>query len=238
MVLWNHHCTRRYLNATFKTAVKPHSSYYPVYSLVTLAQLRSSARNQPRQLSSAVTIYTRPCRRGEKFDLDSPTRSTCSMCEDSYSLVENIDNSIVQCNACPSGADKCFGSTILLKRGSWRWNENAMTIFTCPYPRGYIGGNSTGEKLCASGYSGEMIAVYMYTNLHCLIEWLDLYRGYIDWLTYHFFIPFGFVDARSILWNMHIGLLFINIFQRLLDVPRIIGLITRCRCLNTASSSG
>jgi hypothetical protein len=99
-------------------------------------------------------VSFRTCRRGEIYDLDSTTRSTCSVCQNGYSFADNTDNQITSCEPCPPAAESCQGDTINLYPGTWRWNDMATTVFHCPLESSCTGGNRTGASACAAGFYG------------------------------------------------------------------------------------
>ena len=78
------------------------------------------------------------CIVGGNFDFLT-TKSTCSLCQNSYSFSKNDDNLIISCKKCPSLAAKCFGENIILLPGTWRWGHFATTIFKCPLKSGCLG---------------------------------------------------------------------------------------------------
>jgi hypothetical protein len=129
------------LNATFSVDINAFPGQYPLqYGLPTAAQL---AAQQSLTIKTPITF--RHCVAGEIYDLHSVTRSTCTLCLNSYSLLENYDNSVHACQPCPAGAQSCQGNSISLYPGTWRWAADSVTIFKCPSQTGCPGGNSTGQ---------------------------------------------------------------------------------------------
>ena len=106
-------------------------------------------------VQSDVKFQFRECHRGEIYvSDDSLGISICQLCNGGYSLLENRDNTIRNCNPCPKGASACYGTSIILKVDAFRWNEDAATVFSCPLANACKGGNGTGDSLCNKGYTG------------------------------------------------------------------------------------
>ena len=102
----------------------------------------------------------RKCKRGEKFDLQSVSQNTCSLCENSYSFFEFEGDTIsTTCLPCPSDAIKCIGDQIIIPRGYWRRNLTSLAIFNCPLAQACNGRSSTGVASCGVGYTGPLCSV-------------------------------------------------------------------------------
>ena len=96
--------------------------------------------------------------RGEKFDLDSNAKTTCSVCQNSFSFRDNADNVVTRCQTCPATATSCMGDSIILPQGYWRWSPDAASVIPCVL-NGCPGGNSTGPFNCKPGYYGPICQV-------------------------------------------------------------------------------
>lgn len=103
-----------------------------------------------------VNVTFRQCTYGEYYSAGS-----CIMCpQGSYSLEENLDLSVRECEACPDAAEECVGDDMKLKRGHWRISAGASSISACILPEaGCLGGWETGDASCAAGYEGPLCAV-------------------------------------------------------------------------------
>ena len=124
----------------------------------TVGSSQTAGKNQIVQ--SDVKFQFRECHRGEIFTSDdSAGISACQLCSGGYSFMDNRDNTVFKCNPCPKGAFACFGSSIILEQDTFRWNEEASTVFSCPLANACKGGNVTGENLCHEGYTGARCGV-------------------------------------------------------------------------------
>jgi len=158
-------------------AVDSSGTSFPVYGINsqgdTLIEMFEESQSQFRLLESTIPIHFRNCHRGEKYDFYSALRSTCSYCENSYSLAENADDTVIACTPCPIEAESCYGATINLYPGNFRWSVNANTIYSCPLPRGCRGGNTTGAQSCNDGYYGAQCSScstgYYLSSGQCLV---------------------------------------------------------------------
>ena len=103
-----------------------------------------------------VSVGFRGCHRGEIY-----AGGLCQPCANgSYSLKENSDNSILQCQTCPPEAKSCYGATLILDKGYWRSGRYAEHIFSCPAgENSCLGGSGAADELCADGYGGPLCAV-------------------------------------------------------------------------------
>jgi hypothetical protein len=114
----------------------------------------------------------RHCNVGEKWDSDTPTRHSCTVCYDSYSLLPNLDNIITSCNPCPKGALKCYSNQIILKPNTWRLSDDVVDIFDCPRFGACRGGNYSGNAACAIGYEGVLCGTcslgYSFNGVACI----------------------------------------------------------------------
>jgi membrane protein DedA with SNARE-associated domain len=138
------------LNLTFRTVAKSFSSHFPNYISTSIDATTAVT------LSTRVPVSFRKCVKGEIFDRDSPTHCSCVRCSDSYSFLDNSDNSVTQCQSCPSAAAYCTGDQIALNSGTWRWQAEATTVFSCPYSGACLGGTATGDATCALGNYGPL----------------------------------------------------------------------------------
>ena len=153
------HCTPGgKMNATLVATIGPSSIAFPDYSSSYVSA--STQEFLPREVYNTAPLHIefRRCIQGEYFDI-LDTRSNCIECTDSYSFLDNSDNSVTSCKDCPALSQTCYGDTIILEPGTWRWSEHATTIFECPYPAGCLGGNATGQASCALGYQGALCGV-------------------------------------------------------------------------------
>lgn len=129
---------------------------FDVTKLVVNGKLVAST-NVP--IISTMTINFRNCVRGEIFDITSPTKSTCSVCKNGYSVRENLLNNIISCEICPQNAWYCYSNMIVLKDGFWRWGVNSTSIFQCALVGACKGGNRTGDQSCATGFFGPLCGI-------------------------------------------------------------------------------
>ena len=107
-------------------------------------------------INIVVNVTFRQCTYGEYYNAGA-----CIMCpEGSYSLEENLDLSVRECESCPEAAEECVGDDMKLKKGHWRISGSASSISTCILPKaGCLGGWETGDASCAEGYEGPLCAV-------------------------------------------------------------------------------
>lgn len=150
-----------HMNITFSTRVKSLSVNFPMYSSScnTMSSSCFSNTKSTIMLSTNIPVTFRNCRRGEIFDFNTPSKSTCSLCTNGYSLASNEDNTVITCQECPLLAEVCMGSTIILHEGTFRWGSLANTIYSCMLSGGCKGGNETGASSCNDGYEGAMCSV-------------------------------------------------------------------------------
>ena len=139
-------------NATYTVYMTRLPEMFPFYDAI--------QRKAPVRLMTAdATLSFRNCRVGEKYDFFTVDKDTCSVCVNSFSMLDNQDLKILSCTPCPAGSLTCYSNQIILKRGTWRWNTYATTIFSCPFLAGCTGGNSTGSASCNKGYLGPVCGI-------------------------------------------------------------------------------
>lgn len=121
---------------------------------VSIDILSASVVVSPAAVTLNVTF--RRCTYGEYYNAGD-----CIMCPaGSYSLKENADSSVKECETCPEYAEECIGDDMKLKKGHWRISAAASTISACILPReGCQGGWETGDASCSEGYEGPLCAV-------------------------------------------------------------------------------
>ncbi|KAL4487247.1 hypothetical protein ABPG72_017966 [Tetrahymena utriculariae] len=113
-----------------------------------------------QNLNIKVKINFRKCLVGEIYvqqTIDSPTY--CMVCpKDKYSLIEqNPNNTDQACKLCPDTAYSCSGSTLILKNGYWRENNETDTIVYCKSNnKNCQGQESNNINYCAPGYVGPL----------------------------------------------------------------------------------
>ena len=107
-------------------------------------------------ITVTVNLTFRQCTVGEYYNAGD-----CLMCPaGSYSVKDNKDLTVTECEECPDNAEQCFGADMDLKEGYWRISAGASTILTCILPAaGCLGGWETGDASCATGYEGPLCAV-------------------------------------------------------------------------------
>ena len=95
----------------------------------------------------------RDCVAGERIK-----DGACVECErGTYQLTYNKDT---MCHNCNEFADLCYGNQIYVKSGYWRRLPLSTAIIPCPDKgEGCVGGNSTGDGLCAKGYQGPLCSM-------------------------------------------------------------------------------
>ncbi|KAL4468018.1 hypothetical protein ABPG73_002311 [Tetrahymena malaccensis] len=89
--------------------------------------------------------------------IQSPTY--CMVCpQDKYSLIEQNPNVADQvCKLCPDTASSCSGSTIILKNGYWRENNQTDDIVYCKMNDNNCKGQDPDNiNYCAPGYIGPL----------------------------------------------------------------------------------
>jgi hypothetical protein len=93
----------------------------------------------------------RNCLPGERI-----VNNNCVNCSEGTYLL-SYDAAITSCIACPVGAASCYGNVITLESGYWRRLPTSHAIIKCPYgDDACIGGTSTGDSLCGTGYTGVL----------------------------------------------------------------------------------
>jgi hypothetical protein len=118
-------------------------------------------------LQDTLTLSFQSCTKGQYYD-----NNICINCPiGSYSLSDNSDLRISQCQSCPSNSETCYGSYINVKSGYWRISNISTTILPCVY--GDIacqGGWNSGDASCNIGYEGPLCAVcsdgYYYSSMY------------------------------------------------------------------------
>jgi hypothetical protein len=109
---------------------------------------------QPYYISNTTFLTFRSCIAGEYH-----TGSLCEICAlSTFSLMPNSE----QCTSCANtvGVQKCISNSILLEAGFWRRFPTNKAVLTCSLTTmSCVGGNATGQGLCAIGYEGELCAV-------------------------------------------------------------------------------
>jgi hypothetical protein len=58
-----------------------------------------------------------------------------------------------------TGVGSCYKNQLVLNSGYWRRYADNEAVLSCPLQDACVGGNMTGEALCAAGYSGQLCAV-------------------------------------------------------------------------------
>ncbi|EWS71460.1 WD domain, G-beta repeat protein (macronuclear) [Tetrahymena thermophila SB210] len=113
-----------------------------------------------QNINIKVKVNFRKCLVGEIYitqTIDSPTY--CMPCpQDKYSLIEQSPTTSDQtCKLCPDTAYKCQGSTIILKNGYWRENNQTDNIVYCKRnEKNCQGQESNNINYCAPGYVGPL----------------------------------------------------------------------------------
>jgi hypothetical protein len=153
-----------YINISFGAVLSSVSSSFPDYKLKYEANIYSESNKKIEKASkirvvSDAQLYFRKCVRGEVIAVLSDMRRICSLCQDSYSVDEDIEYDDTSCESCPVGAGRCEGAEIYMKEGTWRWNAEARTIYPCPMEHSCKGGNETGNGLCNPGYHDAFCSV-------------------------------------------------------------------------------
>jgi len=143
-----------HMNITFATQVNSFSATFPLYD----STVRTISPKFTKSLQTDIKLTFRTCRRGEIFDFFS-TASMCTLCVNGFSVADSSDNTVITCLPCPAAAQSCSGSNIYLYPGTWRWTSDSMTILSCPFAAGCLGGNSSGAITCDQGYSGPACGI-------------------------------------------------------------------------------
>ena len=111
---------------------------------------------------TAFTYGFRACIRGEYYQ-----ERICNPCEEgTYSFTDpgglalsEITKTLV-CQPCPPEALSCYQDTMTLKPGYWRSDNDSTNILECPWDaESCLGGQSSGDASCGSGYHGPLCAV-------------------------------------------------------------------------------
>lgn len=140
-------------------ALKPYCA--PRHTLTVMASAFLDA--QSISLTTDFRISFRDCERGEYYG-----DSICSQCEmGSFSMKDPSEVSELSqlkqsavCQRCSPDAEWCHGDQIYLKKGFWRRSESNVRVLPCLLSEdSCVGGNATGEQLCAVGYEQSLCAV-------------------------------------------------------------------------------
>ncbi len=101
----------------------------------------------------SVIIHFAECGSGEYY-----SSSKCIQCSNgTYSLEDNSDLHLTQCNTCPNHAQQCYGDVIVVSKGYWRISESAWTLLKCPMGmKSCKGGSAAGSLSCEEGYEGML----------------------------------------------------------------------------------
>ena len=109
-------------------------------------------------LTNYTFITFRACREGEY-----ERNGQCVTCPSgSYSLSSSTDVTGDSCQDCSktAGVDDCYGNQLILFPGYWRRYPTSTAVMSCPYgSMSCLGGNMTGQALCAVGYTGPLCSV-------------------------------------------------------------------------------
>ncbi len=101
---------------------------------------------------SSVFVF-RQCKDGEVIK-----SSGCELCPNgSYSL--NFVDDTTVCEDCPDDTETCYGDVLFVKEGYWRRMPDTSYIFECSNSHACLGGSTTGDESCATGYMGPMCGV-------------------------------------------------------------------------------
>ncbi len=125
-----------------------------------------------------LKINFRNCRIGEKYDILSLTKSTCSKCVDSFSMYNFAVSpaekpfEMPTCQPCPPQARLCKSFEILIPKGSWRFGNLTSAVFPCDNPYACKGGFHVGADSCSHPYQGPLCGVcqegYFVNNFECI----------------------------------------------------------------------
>ena len=104
----------------------------------------------------------RASRRGEYYE-----DRICNPCgEGTFSFTDPAGLALSEitktevCQACPPEAVSCYEDTITLKPGYWRSGNDSTNILECPWDaESCLGGQSSGDASCGSGYHGPLCAI-------------------------------------------------------------------------------
>lgn len=147
-----------YINVTLTAEVGVASTRFPAYTiplrLAALVPTVPRRTSRSRIVSDYLTMRFRKCSRGEIYGINDIGAAACIICTNAISLQDNSDNSVTACHPCPSLAQSCTGEQMILTPNTWRWDAQAITVYRCPLTNACQGGNSTGENLCTTGFSG------------------------------------------------------------------------------------
>ena len=100
-------------------------------------------------MQSKIYFYYRNCLLGEIKNSDIGRCVPCT--PGRYSLLLND----TECRKCPSGADDCAGSSILLTAGYWRRNKTTDKIYKCNDT------DANDQSRCKGGYHSQCESGYM-----------------------------------------------------------------------------
>ncbi len=132
----------------------------------------SETDNSNFTLVAHTALRFRPCQEGEYI-----TGGACTLCPNgTYNLrTERYDNfsddaltappsmeyngGTLTCKSCSNvaGVRTCYGNVIELLEGYWRRHPQSQKVLSCFYgSNSCLGGTSTGDKVCAKGYTGPL----------------------------------------------------------------------------------
>ncbi|EAR82002.2 transmembrane protein, putative (macronuclear) [Tetrahymena thermophila SB210] len=118
--------------------------------------LTTDQNNGP--LNIQLQLNFRDCQRGEIIQVQNEF-ITCYECpQDRYSIIiPNMitDKNQLQCQKCPTQAQNCSGSNIILKDGYWRSNRYSDNIYSCN-SLGCKEDNINSKFGCSIGYVGPL----------------------------------------------------------------------------------
>ena len=104
----------------------------------------------------------RACVQGEYYE-----ERICNPCEvGTYSFTDPRDVALSEltktsvCQPCPPEAVYCYKDTLALRQGYWRSDNDSTNILECPWDaESCLGGQSSGDASCGSGYHGPLCAI-------------------------------------------------------------------------------
>ena len=112
--------------------------------------------------NAAFQFNFRGCVRGEYYE-----ERICNPCEEgTYSFADPAMYPLSEitkaqvCMACPPEALYCYKDTMTLRQGYWRSENDSTNILECPWDaESCLGGQSSGDASCGSGYHGPLCAI-------------------------------------------------------------------------------
>ena len=176
---------------------------------------------------TAFQFDFRACVQGEYYE-----ERICNPCkEGTFSFTDPHDVALSEltkttvCQPCPPEAMYCYKDTLALRQGYWRSDNDSTNILECPWDEeSCLGGQSSGDASCGSGYHGPLCAIC--EDEHHFVSSSQTCEPCDD--TSSFFDPFTITVIALVLVCMLISIYFVKKIIRKETVISVDDFIALC----------